>query len=338
MENFDLIEKNISNYFQVEGFHSTEEGSYFVIYDYDHDKFSRLIQDMAEIGYIPFMEPYGKNYRIGIAEKPENGKSNIYINVVLFVATVATTIYAGYMVGNQNLWSGVAFSIAILSILGVHESAHFFAARKHGVEATLPYFVPATTLIGTFGAVINVKSPIPDKNALFDLGFSGPIAGIIVTIPVLIIGILLSTVVPIKAGAMMFNPPPLMAIFMYFLAPTVPAGYMLQIHPVAFAAWVGIIVTMLNLMPVSFLDGGHISRSLFNERTHQIVSMIGIVVTVVLGWITMAILMFLLLFFTKKHPGALDNASKLTRGRKIMAVVMLIIFILCLSPIPTNSL
>jgi membrane-associated protease RseP (regulator of RpoE activity) len=338
VENLDLIKECISNYFQVEDFHSTEEGSYFVTYDYDHDKFAQLIQDMDKIGYIPFMERYGVNYRIGIAQKPQKkGKSNIYINVLLFVSTVASTIFAGYMVGG-NIWDGAAFSVAILSILGVHESAHFFAARKHGVEATLPYFIPAPTLIGTFGAVINVKSPIPDRNALFDLGCSGPIAGILVTVPVLVIGVLLSTVVPIKPGTTTFNPPLLMAIITYFLAPPVPSGYMLHMHPVAFAGWVGIIVTMLNLMPVSFLDGGHISRSLFSERTHLIISMIGVVVTVALGWIAMAVLMFIIVLMTKRHPGALDNVSKLTKRRKIMSLIMLIVLILCLTPIPSNSL
>ncbi len=333
---FDLVEDYISRYFQVGGFHSTPKGSFFVVNDYNHHKFSELINDLNGAGYIPFMERYAGSYRIGIAEKKERGKSRIHINVILFILTVATTIFAGYTFGGGNIWDGVAFSIALLAILGVHESAHFFAARKHDVEATLPYFVPAPTLIGTFGAVINVKSPIPDKNSLFDLGFSGPIAGIIVTIPVLIIGIYLSKIAPMTAGSMMFIPPPLMTIIMYFMVPPIPAGYGLQLHPVAFAGWVGIIVTLLNLMPVAFLDGGHIVRSLFTEKIHRIISILGVLVTLVLGWIPMAILMMLILVLNRRHPGALDNVSNLTTGRKIMAGVMLIIFILCLSPIPTT--
>lgn len=290
---------------------------------------------MDEIGYVPFMERYEDKYRIGIAEKKDAGESRIHINIILFIATIATTIYAGYNVAGGSLFDGVAFAVALLGILGVHETAHFFAARKHNVKSTLPYFVPAPTLIGTFGAVINVKSPIPDRNSLFDLGFSGPLAGILVAIPVLVIGIYLSKISPIVSGSMLFTPPPLMSIIMYFFTPQIPAGYELQIHPIAFAGWVGIIVTLLNLMPVAFLDGGHIVRSLFNEKMHRIISVLGVLVTLALGWIPMALLMMLIMILNRRHPGALDDVSKLTNRRKILAVLMLIIFILCLSPVPT---
>lgn len=335
MKDYDLIESYISRYFEVVGFYSTPEGSFFTVSQYNYDKFSRLIQDLDEIGYVPFMERYEDKYRIGIAEKKEAGESRIHINVILFIATIATTIYAGYNVAGGSLFDGVAFAVALLGILGVHETAHFFAARKHKVKSTLPYFVPAPTLIGTFGAVINVKSPIPDRNSLFDLGFSGPLAGILVAIPVLVIGIYLSKISPIVTGSMIFTPPPLMSIIMYFLTPQIPAGYELQIHPIAFAGWVGIIVTLLNLMPVAFLDGGHIVRSLFNEKIHRIISVLGVFVTLALGWIPMALLMMFIMILNRRHPGALDDVSKLTGRRKILAVLMLVIFILCLSPVPT---
>ena len=335
MKDYDLIEGYISNYFDVGGFHSTPEGSFFVVNDYDVHKFSRLIDDLDKVGYIPFMERYNGIYRIGIAKKQEKGESRIHINVILFIATIATTIFAGYTFAGGNIGDGVAFAVALLSILGVHETAHYYAAKKHDVKSSLPYFVPAPTLIGTFGAVINVKSPIPNKNSLFDLGFSGPIAGIIVTIPVLIIGIYLSKIVPTASMSMTFTPPPIMSLIMYFMLPPIPAGYGLQIHPIVFAGWVGIIITLLNLMPVAFLDGGHIIRSLFTEKIHRTISIIGVLVTLALGWIPMAILMMLILVLNRRHPGALDNVSKLTLGRKVMAVVMLIIFILCLSPAPT---
>ena len=121
---------------------------------------------------------------------------------------------------------------------------------------------------------------------------------------------------------------------MYFLAPNIPSGYELQLHPIAFAGWVGIIVTLLNFMPVAFLDGGHIVRSLFTEKIQRIISIIGVFVTLLLGWIPMAILMMFILVLNRRHPGALDNVSKLTVSRKILALVMLIIFILCLTPVP----
>ncbi len=333
MKDYVLIEESISRYFDVGGFHSTPEGSFFAVNDYDTDKFSMLIKDLDEKGYIPFMESYAGNYRIGIAQKKESGESRIHINVILFVATVATTIFAGYTFAGGRILDGVAFAVALLGILGIHETAHYYAARKHNVKSTLPYFIPAPTLIGTFGAVINVKSPIPDRNSLFDLGFSGPLAGFIVAIPVLILGISLSKIVPMSSMSLMLSPPPIMSILIHFMMPPIPPGYGVQIHPIVFAGWVGIIVTLLNLMPVAFLDGGHIVRSLFNERIHKIISIIGVLVTIILGWIPMAILMMLILALNRRHPGALDNVSKLTRWRKVMAGLMLIIFILCLTPV-----
>ena len=334
MKDYDLIEEYISKYFNITGFHTTPKGSFFIVDNYGHNNFSKLIKDLDKVGYIPFMESVEGRYTIGIASKKEKSESRIHINIILFVATVATTIYAGYNVAGGNIGDGIAFAVALLGILGVHETAHYYAARKHNVKSTLPYFVPAPTFIGTFGAVINVKSPIPDKNSLFDLGFSGPLAGIIIAVPVLIIGIYLSKITPVISGSMIFYPPPIMSIVIYFLAPNIPSGYELQLHPIAFAGWVGIIVTLLNLMPVAFLDGGHIVRSLFNEKIHRIISIIGVFVTFLLGWIPMAILMMLILVLNRRHPGALDNVSKLTVSRKILAVVMLIIFILCLTPVP----
>lgn len=334
METTDVIENYVSNYFTVKSIYREPKSFYFVVYDYSREKFLQLIADLDKIGYLPFIDEFEDGYKISIANKPKSGESRIHLNIFLFLVTIVTTISAGYLFRGSIL-EGIAFSIAIIAIVGAHETAHYFAAKKHDVKATLPYFVPAPTLIGTFGAVINVKSAIPDKNALFDLGVSGPIVGFIVTIPVLIIGVFLSTVVPSQPNMITFYPPLLMQIVMYFVSPQIPAGYELFVHPVAFAGWVGIIITMLNLMPVAVLDGGHISRSLFNTKIHQYVSIAGIIVTLLLGWYAMAILMALfILFMAKTHPGALDNVSKLSRNRKIIAVLTLVIFILCLTPAP----
>lgn len=334
METTDVIENYVSNYFTVKRVYREPKSFYFVVYDYSREKFLQLIEDLDKIGYLPFIDEFEDGYKLSIVNKPKSGESRIHLNIFLFLVTIVTTVSAGYLFRGSIL-EGIAFSIAIIAIVGAHETAHYFAAKKHDVKATLPYFVPAPTLIGTFGAVINVKSAIPDKNALFDLGVSGPIVGFIVTIPVLIIGVFLSTVVPSQPNMITFYPPLLMQIVMYFVSPQIPAGYELFVHPVAFAGWVGIIITMLNLMPVAVLDGGHISRSLFNTKIHQYVSVAGIIVTLLLGWYAMAILMAVfILFMAKTHPGALDNVSKLSRNRKIIAVLTLVIFILCLTPAP----
>lgn len=332
-----VIKDHVSRYFAINDFYLGNDSFYFVTSDYNAQNFQSLIQDLGEMGHVPFIRKQGEDYRIDVYEKPEPKKSKLYVNVLLFLATILTTIYAGYSF-EGNIIDGIAFSIAIMGIIGTHETAHYLAARKHAIRATLPYFIPAPTLIGTFGAVISVKSPIPNKNALFDLGSSGPLAGIIVTVPVLIIGIYLSKIVPMHETSIMFIPSILMYLIIYFMVPVVPDGYILQIHPLAFAGWVGTVVTMLNLMPVAFLDGGHISRSILGEKIHKIISIIGIIITFALGWIPMAILMILILFMTKRHPGALDDVLKLTKGRKMLVIVIIIVFIICLSPIPIISI
>ena len=336
MEITSIIENKVASYFSIKKAHIEKKEFYFIVYDYSKDRFLQLVEDLDEIGYLPFIDEYEGEYKIRIANKPKHGESRIHINVILFLITVISTVFAGYLFGGGKLIDGIAFAIGLLAIVGSHETAHYFAARKHGVKATLPYFIPAPTLVGTFGAVINVKSAIPNKNALFDLGVSGPIAGIIVTIPVLIIGVLLSTVAPMQNAAIQFFPSILMYIPMTIVFPSVPEGYGVMLHPVAFAAWVGIIVTMLNLMPVAVLDGGHVSRSLFNDKVHRYVSFAGIIVTVLLGWYLMAVLMAVfVLFVSRRHPGALDNVSKISKKRKIVAILVVIIFILCLSPMPS---
>jgi hypothetical protein len=194
----NFIQSCVSNYFTIKSVYREPKKFYFIVYDYNREKFLQLVKDLDKIGYLPFIDEFEENYKINIVKKPEHGESKIHLNIVFFLATVVSTIFAWIYFNKGSFLEGVEFSIAIMAIVGTHETAHFFAARKHDVKATLPYFIPAPTLIGTFGAVINVKSVIPDKNALFDLGISGPIAGFIVTIPVLISGFLISQVVPMQ--------------------------------------------------------------------------------------------------------------------------------------------
>jgi membrane-associated protease RseP (regulator of RpoE activity) len=337
MEDSHLVEELISQNFSIIGSYTNDKARYFEVRDYYQDKFADLVRELDLEGYVPFISPHEDYYKISIAKKPESGESRIHINVILFLLTLVSTIFAGYILGG-NIWKAMAFSVALLAIIGTHETAHFLVARKNGVKATLPYFIPAPTIIGTFGAVINIKSPIPTLNSLFDLGYSGPLAGILVAIPVLLIGLHFSTPATNQGVSLIFTPPLLMTALSYLVAPNVTPNQVLLLHPVAFAGWVGILVTMLNLMPVAFLDGGHISRSLFNQRVHRIISIVGILITIALGWFLMAILMIYIFLKSKSHPGALDNVAPVTKGRKIMAVLMLVIFILCLSPFPFTQL
>ena len=335
MKSADFIEDHVSKYFNIKSVHVEKKALYFIVWDYDRDKFVKLVDDLDKIGYLPFIDEFQGDYKINIVNKPEHRESKIHINVILFLATILSTVFAGYLWGGGNIIDGIAFSIAIIAIIGTHETAHFLASKKHGVKATLPYFIPAPIGIGTFGAVINVKSAIPDKNALFDLGVSGPIAGFIVAIPVLIIGLYYSTIIPMNGqSALLFYSSPLQSILEYFMI-SIPAGYYIKLNPLILAGWVGIIVTMLNLMPIAVLDGGHISRSFFNAKIHQYISIVGVIIMAILGWYFMAIILAgFIIFMSRGHPGALDNVTKLDRNRKIIAIAMIIIFILCLTPSP----
>ncbi|WP_414468239.1 site-2 protease family protein [Methanobacterium sp. ACI-7] len=334
MEITSLIENKIAKYFTIKSLHIEEKAFYFDVWNYSRENFLHLIDELDEIGYIPFIDEYDSTYRINIAKKPESAKSRIHINAILFLATVLSTVFVGYL-WEGNILDGIVFSAAILAIVGTHETAHYLAAKKHDVKATLPYFIPAPNMIGTFGAVINIKSAIPNKNALFDLGVSGPIAGFIVAVPVLIIGIYYSTIVPMSnEPVLLFYSSPIMSIMEYFIT-SVPDGYYMQLNPLILAGWVGIVITMLNLMPIAVLDGGHISRSIFSAKIHQYISIVAVIVMALLGWYLMAALLVgFILFMSRRHPGALDNVSKLSKNRKILAIVMVIIFILCLSPAP----
>jgi membrane-associated protease RseP (regulator of RpoE activity) len=204
------------------------------------------------------------------------------------------------------------------------------------VEATYPYFIPGIPPIGTFGAVIQQKSLSPNRDALFDLGASGPVIGFIVTIIVTAVGLLLS---PVVAEAQL--PPNTVAIQVPLLfeflettlvkAPALSGSYSLLLHPVAFAGWVGMIVTMLNLLPTGMLDGGHTVRSLLGEKARWVLTFLSIAVLLYFGYWLM---LFLVLFFSViKHPGPLDDISKLSTGRKAFALLLVAIFVLCLTPL-----
>lgn len=226
--------------------------------------------------------------------------------------------------------------MAILAILGAHEMGHKLTSDKHRVEATYPYFIPGIPPIGTFGAVIQQKSLSPNKDSLFDLGASGPVIGFIVTMIVTAIGVMLSPLVDasmLPSNTVSIEVPLLFRFFETILvrAPAVSGDYSLLLHPVAFAGYVGMIVTTLNLLPTGMLDGGHTVRSLLGDKARWVLTFLSLGLLLVFGYWLM---FFLVLFFSFiKHPGPLDDVSKLSTKRKVFALVLIVIFVLCLSPL-----
>jgi len=291
------------------------------------EAFLRLMQRLESLELIPILRQKEEKVVIQVLQKPPTKPNRNIVNIALFFATLGTVFISGYY-QSADILGALLFTGAIMAILGSHEMGHKLLADKHDVEATYPYFIPGLPPIGTFGALIRQKALPPNKDALFDIGFTGPITGFIIAAIVTIIGIQLSVRVPLDPDAS-YIPVPLLFQFIVTLFPPSGTGGAIQLHPVAFAGWVGMVVTMLNLVPSGMFDGGHVARSLMGSKAHQIISYLGIALLVVIWW-PMAILA--LFFSAAKHPGPLDDVSKLTNSRKLGAIGLVAVFILSVVP------
>lgn len=243
----------------------------------------------------------------------------------------------------QLLADGLTFSFALLAILTAHEMGHYIACRRYGVNATLPYFIPAPPLFlaGTFGAFIKIKSPIPSRRALFDIGLAGPLAGFVVAIPVSILGLLyMQPATSSLSYAIIFNDPPLFRVLSKLL--NVPLDPYAPTNPYYMAAWIGVLVTSLNLMPVGQLDGGHGTFAVFGKRVHQLTGRIAFVATAVLAvlgfwWhgspsgFLYTVLLGVMLRVRHPQPATMEP---LGNARLLVGIITLLVFALCFWPFP----
>jgi membrane-associated protease RseP (regulator of RpoE activity) len=278
-------------------------------------------------------------------------KEKIWINIALLIATIITTTIVGAMLYNVNpfaapldIWKGLPFSAAIMLVLGSHELSHYFASRRHGVDSTLPYFIPfPLPPIGTMGAVIRQKGPVPTRQALFDVGISGPLVGMLVAIVVTVVGLMLPLQANPGISAMGISPnAPL--LFGFLISVFHPGAAVASVDPIAFAGWVGMLVTMLNLIPVGQLDGGHISRAIlgqFSDRISKVIPiclmMIGLYGTFIRHqdgelWILWGLLTSFM--SAAAHPKPTDDVQKVGTPRIAVACVTLVLALLCFTPFP----
>jgi membrane-associated protease RseP (regulator of RpoE activity) len=254
--------------------------------------------------------------------------------------------YQGDLEGYIRIWQqpsyllpGLPFSLTLLTILLAHEFGHFLTARYYLVDATLPFFIPAPTLIGTLGAFIRIRSPILSKRVLFDIGIAGPLAGFVALVSPLVAGVALSKVIPGigHSGDLVFGTPLIIRMMEWVRFPGVPVED-IYLHPVARAAWVGLLATALNLLPIGQLDGGHIVYAFLGERTKNL-SRLFIFILVLMGifitysWLVWAVLLF---FFGMRHPAIVDPYP-LGRLRTRLAVAALVIFILSFTAAPVHT-
>jgi len=314
-----------------------------------------LLVRLKPFGYTPFLkaEPGGvmvQAWPLGdLTQAARPG-----LAVALFILTVLSTFGAGYLffTGSEtfdalralpfpaSLLSGAPFAVTLLTILGVHEFGHYFTARYYGAAVSLPYFIPAPMLFGTFGAVIRMRSPARDRNSLFDIAAAGPLAGLLVALPALVVGLMWSQVAttPANAGFGGFGYSLLTRLFVYLRFGALPDGTSIVTHPMADAAWVGCFVTALNLVPVGQLDGGRIAYAL-SARRHRMLGVVTWVVLLTLGaltgsvnWFVWAALLLFLVGFDHSPP--LDDLTPLTPARQGLGIVCLALVILLLPPIP----
>lgn len=250
------------------------------------------------------------------------------LHILLFILTVASTLIVG----------GPAYSFTIILILLGHEMGHYLMSRRHQIRATLPFFLPLPLPpFGTLGAVIRMESSISSRKALFDTGVAGPFTSLILSIPAIVIGLRLSEVTPPTIRKEGIIAAPLLFTFIQRLVMgEIPENYDILLHPIAYAGWVGLFVTALNLLPVGQLDGGHIAYALFGRRSRAIF----LITIAVMAFITIfynpgwLLLVILFIIFGFRHPSPLDDQTPLDGKRKFLGGLAFLAFILSFTPAP----
>jgi membrane-associated protease RseP (regulator of RpoE activity) len=329
------------------GRHIRFEGDLLIESDLAYD---RIAQRFEERGYSAVLRQKSGQVVVTAIPGVFAAKSVVDVRaIVLFLLTVVSVLYVG------GLWeglepsallarplAGLPFAATLMGILIAHEAGHYLVSRHFGMAVSLPYFIPLPLPpFGTMGSVIRMQQPMRDRRQALLIGAAGPLAGLCVAIPLLVVGLLRSTVQPLvpMPGAVMEGNSILYATvkFLIFGRLLPGGGYDVFLHPMAMAAWGGLLVTMLNLIPAGQLDGGHVAYALLGTRTRWL-NRIAVVVTAVLGRVHRAWLMwaFILLFLGQHSDEPLDDVTPLTAGQKALAVGMLVLFVLLFTPKPLS--
>lgn len=275
-------------------------------------------------------------------------KEKRWINVVLALATIFTTMFVGSLLFGvdpvstpSQVIKGLPFTIAIMAVLGSHEAGHYIIAKKHGMNTSLPYFIPFPSMIGTMGAVIKHRGPIPSRKALFDVGVSGPLIGLIVSVIVTIIGLLQPPLAVNGGFQVELGIPPLFEFITRFIRTSDSAA----LHPIAFAGWVGMLVTAFNLIPAGQLDGGHILRAMLGEKASRVSTLVpfmlislGFYITYFkgqdFGYFVVVWGLILSFFAAAGHPAPLNDEIPLGKWRMALGVMTFFLGLLCITLVP----
>lgn len=275
-----------------------------------------------------------------------------WVNWLLFGLTILTTTWAGAAHQGVNLLReperfavGLPYALGLLAILGVHELGHYFVAKRHGINVTPPYFIPVPFALGTFGAFIQMKSPTENRRALFDVAVAGPLAGLVVAIPALLIGLRYSTLIPgdasiqphMMGGTSVGSSILFAALAKLSLGQTLEAGHVLRLSPLAFAGWLGLFVTALNLLPIGQLDGGHMARAMFGSRVGRTISTVAMWTLFLLAlfvWPGLFMWVLIVFFIAGRGTPPLNDVTPVTTGRRWLGYATFLILALILAPLP----
>ena len=306
-----------------------------------------LIQEDEELGNVILLMPWG-------AEPVQDRPTRLWIHWLLFGLTFLTTTWAGALHQGVNLLQepgrftiGLPYSIGLLLILGIHELGHYFMARRHGINVTPPFFIPVPFALGTFGAFIQMNSPTADRRSLFDVAVAGPLAGLSIAIPALLIGLQNSEVLlPSDAAdaghSLMHGTSAGSSLLFALLAKAVLGselqhGYVVQLSPLAFAGWLGLLVTALNLLPIGQLDGGHIARAMFGRRIGETISGVAtwsLFLLAIFVWPGLMLWAIIVFFIAGRGVPPLNDITPVSKGRRWIGYATFLILAMILIPLP----
>ena len=305
--------------------------------------FDALRQELVPKDYIPTITQERGEILVHVQRRPKARFAGVQVNLILLIVTVLTILFFGGawnwadysgkpILSAESIGYGAAFfSVPLLAILGCHEMGHYVVAKRYHVRASLPFFLPSIPPLGTLGAFISMRDPIPNRRALLDIGVAGPLVGFVIAIPVTLAGLALTAATP--GNALAESPQP--SILFLVLSQFFPVSGAVAQHPLAFAGWVGLFVTAINLLPAGQLDGGHVARALLGRRQFYI-SWAAVLILFGLsafypGWFIFG---FLILMLGVRHPPPLNDISRLDPRRIIVGIVAVVILLVTFVPQP----
>lgn len=310
-------------------------------------QFDGLRTELVPQHYIPTIVHQGGEFLVHVQQRPKSKYTGLHVNIAFLAITLGTTLVAGAwnwseyagtpLFGAESFALGfLSFSLPLLTILGAHEMGHYLVSKRYRVHASLPFFLPSIPPLGTFGAFISMRDPIPNRRALLDIGISGPLVGFAIAIPVTLLGLFLSAADPKPLGTNIGGQEVIASSYLFgLLMLFFPLPPMFTVHPTAFAGWVGLFVTAINLLPAGQLDGGHVARALLGDNAKYLSA--GAVVGLFAlsffygGWFIFALL---ILFLGIRHPPPLNDITRLSPGRRAVGLLAVVILLSTFVPTP----